>query len=258
VLLFDGGKEILANFGDSLSGKAAGELERMGVEIQCQSIVTGVDAFGVEVKGPDGTVQRIPSRTKVWAAGVQASPLAALLAEGSGASCDRAGRIEVLPDCTLPGHPEVFAIGDMMALNQLPGVAEVAMQSGIHEANTIKRRLSGKDAVPFKYRDLGSMATISRFRAVVSFKGLRLSGFPGWLMWLVVHVTFLTGFKNRFTALLHWANTFLGGQRAERTFTSRQVIARVAIDQAGGEAFVRTLIPARRPGVESGTQTAPE
>jgi NADH:ubiquinone reductase (H+-translocating) len=258
VVLFDAGKEILATFGDRLSVKAAGELERMGVEIQCQSIVTGVDAFGVEVKGPDGTVRRIPSRTKVWAAGVQASPLAALLADGSGASCDRAGRIEVLPDCTLPGHPEVFAVGDIMALDQLPGVAEVAMQSGIHAANMIKRRLSGKEPVPFKYRDLGSMATVSRFHAVVSFKGLRLSGFPGWLMWLVVHVTFLTGFKNRFTSLLHWANTFLGGQRAERTFTSRQVIARVAIDQAGGEAFVRTLIPAHRAGVESGTQTAPK
>jgi NADH:ubiquinone reductase (H+-translocating) len=139
----------------------------------------------------------------------------------------------------------------------LPGVAEVAMQSGIHAANTIKRRLSGKDAVPFKYRDLGSMATISRFRAVVSFKGLRLSGFPGWLMWLVVHLTFLTGFKNRFTSLLHWANTFLGGQRAERTITFRQMMARVAIDQAGGEKFVQTLIPARGTGTEPELPTAP-
>jgi NADH:quinone reductase (non-electrogenic) len=93
---------------------------------------------------------------------------------------------------------------------------------------------------------------------VVSFKGLRLSGFTGWLMWLVVHVTFLTGFKNRFTSLLHWANTFLSGQRAERTITFRQVIARVAIDQAGGEAFMRTLIPAHSPAEESGTQTAPK
>jgi NADH:ubiquinone reductase (H+-translocating) len=250
VVLFDGGKEILANFGDSLSGKAAGELERLGVEIHCASIVTGMDAFGVTVKGQDGGVRRIPSRTKVWAAGVQASPLAAQLADESGASSDRAGRIEVLADCTLPGHPEVFAIGDMMSLDKLPGVAEVAMQSGIHAANTIKRRLSGKEAVPFKYRDLGSMATVSRFRAVVSFKGLRLSGFPGWLMWLVVHVTFMTGFKNRFTSLLHWANTFIGGQRAERTLTFRQVVARVAIDQAGGDKFMQTLIPGHAAGAE--------
>jgi hypothetical protein len=132
---------------------------------------------------------------------------------------------------------EVFAIGDMMALNQLLGVPEVAMQSGIHAANTIKRRLNGKDAAPFNYRDLGSMATISRFRAVVSFKGLRLSGFPSWLMWLVVHITFLTGFKNR--------------------FTSRQVMARVAIEQIGGEKFMEALMPAHTTGAEQVTQTAP-
>ena len=149
----------------------------------------------------------------------------------------------MLPDCSLPGHPEVFAVGDMMALDKLPGVAEVAMQSGIHAANTIKRRLDGKPSVPFKYRDLGSMATISRFRAIVSFKGLRLSGFLGWLMWLVVHVTFLTGFKNRFQALLHWANTFLGGARAERTITIRQVIGRVAIAEAGGDEYLAGLVP---------------
>ena len=130
----------------------------------------------------------------------------------------------------------------MMALNKLPGVAEVAMQSGIHAANTIKRRLHGKEAAAFKYRDLGSMAAVSRFRAIVSFKGLRLSGFPGWLMWLVVHITFLTGFKNRFTALLHWGNTFLGGGRAERTITLRQTMGRIAIEEAGGEDLMRRLI----------------
>jgi NADH dehydrogenase len=162
-----------------------------------------------------------------------------MLARASGASADRAGRVEVLPDCSLPGHPNVFAIGDMMALNRLPGVAEVAMQSGIHAANTIKRRMDGKDSVPFKYRDLGSMATISRFRAVVSFKGVHLSGFSGWLVWLVVHITFLTGYKNRFAALLHWVNTFAGGGRAERAITVRQAMGRVAIDLAGGEEILR-------------------
>ena len=122
----------------------------------------------------------------------------------------------------------------MMALDDLPGVAEVAMQSGIHAANTIKRRLHGKEAATFTYRDLGSMATISRFHAVVSFKGLRLSGFLGWLMWLFVHITFLTGFKNRLSAMFHWAGTFLAGGRAERTITVRQVVGRVALEQAGG------------------------
>ena len=232
VVLVDGGPEILATFGDRLSHKAAKQLGRLGVSIRTGSVVTGVDALGVDVKTADGAQARLLARTKIWAAGVQASPLAGLLAQASGATCDRAGRIAVLDDCTLPGHPEVFVIGDMMALDDLPGVAEVAMQSGIHAANTIKRRLRGEEAATFTYRDLGSMATISRFNAVVSFKKLRLSGFLGWIMWLFVHITFLTGFKNRFAAMLHWGNTFVVGGRAERTITVRQVVGRVAIEEA--------------------------
>jgi NADH dehydrogenase len=242
VLLFDGGKEILATFGDRLSAIAARELEGQGVEIHTGSIVTNIDRTGVEVKGPDGEVERIPAHTKIWAAGVQASPLAKILADASGAQCDRAGRIEVLPDCTLPGHPEVFAIGDMMSLDDLPGVAEVAMQQGIHAAFTIRRRLRGEEeSRPFHYRDLGSMATISRFRAVVSFKGIRVAGSIGWLMWLFVHLAFMTGFKNRFITILQWLLTFIGKARNERTLTSQQVIARVAIAEAGGERFVMGL-----------------
>jgi NADH:ubiquinone reductase (H+-translocating) len=243
ILLVDGGKEVLATFGDRLSEKAAAELRRLGVTIRTGSIVTGVDPFGVEVRTADGSTERIVCRTKIWAAGVQASPLAGLLAEASGATCDRAGRIAVLEDCTLPGHPEVFAIGDMMALDNLPGVAEVAMQSGIHAANTIKRRLHGKEAATFTYRDLGSMATISRFHAVVSFKKLRLSGFVGWLMWLLVHITFLTGFKNRLSAMFHWTGTFAVGGRAERTITVRQTVGRVVLEQAG-EGDIGHVVPA--------------
>ena len=248
IVLVDGGPEILAAFGDRLSHKAAAELDRLGVTIRTGVVVTGVDAFGVDLTAHDGAQDRIACRTKIWAAGVSASPLAGLLAEASGATCDRSGRIGVLPDCTLPDHPEVFAIGDMMALDDLPGVAEVAMQSGIHAANTVKRRLRGKEAAAFTYRDLGSMATISRFHAVVSFKGIRASGFVGWLMWLVVHITFLTGFKNRLSALFHWAGTFLAGGRAERTITIRQVVGRLAIDEAGGEDFSRRVIAAPEPG----------
>jgi NADH dehydrogenase len=232
VVLVDGGPAILTAFGDKLSEKAAHELRRLGVTIRTGTIVTGVDAFGVDVRAEDGSQERLLARTKVWAAGVQASPLAGLLAKASGATCDRAGRIVVREDCTLPGHPEVFAIGDMMALDDLPGVAEVAMQSGMHAARTIKRRLRGEAPSSFTYRDLGSMATISRFHAVVSFKGLRISGFLGWLMWLVVHITFLTGFKNRLSALFHWTGTFVAGGRAERTITLRQVIGRAALDEA--------------------------
>ncbi len=242
VLLFDGGKEILAGFGDRLSANAAKELERQGVEVHTGSIVTNVDRHGVDVKGPDGEVSRITAQTKVWAAGVQASPLAKLLADACGAQVDRAGRIAVQDDCTLPGHPEVFAIGDMMSLDGLPGVAEVAMQQGIHSALTIRRRLRGEESSkPFKYRDLGSMATISRFRAVVSFKGLRVSGFLGWLMWLFVHLAFMTGFKNRFITIMQWLISFIGTGRSERTLTTQQVIARVAIQEAGGQPYLMRL-----------------
>jgi NADH:ubiquinone reductase (H+-translocating) len=241
VLLYDGGKAVLATFGDRLSGKAAKELQHLGVEIHTGSIVTNVDRHGVEVKGPDGEVQRVAARTKIWAAGVQASPLAKMLADATGAECDRAGRVAVKDDCSLPGHPEVFAIGDMAALDDLPGVAEVAMQQGIHASRMIRRRLAGEGSTPFRYRDLGSMATISRFRAVVSFKGIRVAGFLGWLMWLFVHLAFLTGFKNRFSTVLGWAVTFLGRGRNQRTLTTQQVFARVAIEEAGGRPFLVSL-----------------
>jgi len=222
VLLFDGGKQILATFGDRLSEIGTREVTRTGVEIHTQSIVTGVDATGVDVKGPDGKIERFPARTTIWAAGVAASPLAKALADAAGAECDRAGRIKVQPDCTLPGHPEVFAIGDMMALDDLPGVAEVAMQQGIHAARTIARRQAGGGAArPFRYRDLGSMAAISRRRAIVSFHGMRVSGFFGWLMWLTVHLAFMTGFKNRFTTLVRWGLSFLGRSRGERAIVAR-------------------------------------
>jgi NADH dehydrogenase len=224
VLLFDGGKQILSTFGDRLSDIGTRELERTGVEIHTESIVTGVDAAGVDVKGPDGKVARFPARTTIWAAGVAASPLAKALADALGGECDRAGRIKVLPDCTLPGHPEIFAIGDMASLDDLPGVAEVAMQQGVHAARTIARRQAGGGAAarPFRYRDLGSMAAISRRRAIVSAHGIRVSGFLGWVIWLTVHLAFMTGFKNRFTTLIRWAISFLGRSRAERAIVTRQ------------------------------------
>ena len=140
----------------------------------------------------------------------------------------------------------------MMSLDDLPGVAEVAMQQGIHAALTIRRRLRGEQASrPFRYRDLGSMATISRFRAIVSFKGVRLAGFIGWLMWLFVHLAFMTGFKNRFVTLMQWLLTFIGSSRNERTLTFQQVIARVAIAEAGGEGFVASLTADEPPKEES-------
>jgi NADH:ubiquinone reductase (H+-translocating) len=245
VLLFDGGEEPLASFGDKLCAKAASEIERTGVQLRMRSRVTDVTADAIVVQGPDGE-ERVACRTKVWAAGVQASPLGAMLAQATGAGTDRAGHVQVLPDCTLPDHPEVFVVGDLMALNGLPGVAEVAMQSGIHAARTIKHRIQGNaQAKPFVYRDLGSMATISRFRAIVSFKGIKVGGFIGWLMWAFVHITFLTGFKNRLTALFKWLSAFVGSARDERTITMQQVSARIVAARAGikpgEEALARFL-----------------
>jgi NADH dehydrogenase len=172
VILLDGAKTPLATFGDQLAGKATKMLEGMGIELQMNSRVVHVDFSGVDLLDADGNKSHLAAHTTVWAAGVEASPLAAALAKASGAETDRAGRIMVLPDLTLPGHPEVFAIGDMASVNNLPGVAEVALQGGAHAANTIKRRLNGKESVPFKYRDLGSVATIGRFKAIVSVHGV--------------------------------------------------------------------------------------
>jgi NADH dehydrogenase len=147
---------------------------------------------------------------------------------------DRSGRIQVQPDCSLAGNPEIFVVGDLMALDDLPALAEVAMQSGVHAAHTIMRRLRGdKKMKAFHYRDLGTLAVISRFRAVAKVGPLQVGGFAGWLLWLVVHVTFLTGFKNRFAALARWAISFIGRGRYERALTGRWV-ARAATD--GGPA----------------------
>ena len=219
VLLFDGGKEPLATFGDRLSDRASRTLEKMGVELHMGCLATSVDASGLDVKSADGEMTHHEARTVIWAAGVAASPLGRMLADSAGASTDRAGRVEVLPDCTLQGHPEVFVVGDLMSLDHLPGVAEVAMQSGLYAGRTIKRRLRGKPTRPFRYHDLGSMAYLGHLRAIVDFHGLKLSGFFGWLMWLVVHITFLTGFGNRVAALMNWA-VALSGKRRSRIFSA--------------------------------------
>jgi len=219
VLLLDGGKEPLATFGDQLSEKATKMLERIGVELVMGAQVVGVDLEGVDVAGPEKTT-RIEAHTTIWAAGVQASPLAAALADACGVKVDRAGRVPVQEDLTLPGHPEVFVVGDMATLGDLPGVAEVAMQGGLHAANSIRRRLNGEPTLPFKYRDLGSVATIGRFRAIASVRGVRLSGFPGWVVWMFVHLAFLNGFGNRLSTMFKWIRSMVGRGRSEREFSS--------------------------------------
>jgi NADH dehydrogenase len=219
VVLLDGGDAPLATFGEQLSGRAAKELQHLGVELRMGARVVGVDATGVDIADADGNTDRLQARTTVWAAGVEASPIAKTLAEACGAEQDRAGRIAVLSDLSLPGHPEVFAVGDMMALDGLPGVAEVAIQGSLHAANTIVRRLHGKPSAPFKYRDLGSAATVGRFRSVVDFKGIRLGGFPGWVVWAFIHLAFINGFGNRIGTIVKWTRSFVGRARPEREFS---------------------------------------
>jgi NADH dehydrogenase len=244
VILLDAAPAVLGSFGDRLGARAMARLDRMGVEVQLGAKVVGVDGTGIEVVDARGR-RRIEAVCKVWAAGVSASPLGRQLAEQSGAGLDRAGRIEVEPDLTLPGHPEVFVVGDMIALDGLPGVAQVAIQGGRHAARQIRARLAGKPyGQAFRYHDKGSMATISRFSAVASVGRLRLSGFTAWLMWLAVHLFYLIGFKNRLTTLLHWAVSFVGRGRSERTVTQQQIFARQALDQLG-EEFSPTLTPRR-------------
>jgi NADH dehydrogenase len=219
VILLDGGNEPLPSFGTNLSGHARRSLERLGVELHMGARVTGVDRDGVDVTTKGGT-ERITAHTVVWAAGVQASPLAGMLAAASGASTDRAGRIAAEDDLTLPGHPEVFVVGDMVTLHDLPGVAEVAMQGSLHAANTIVRRLRGEtDSHPYVYRDLGSVATIGRFRAICSVRGLRLSGLPAWIVWMFIHLAFLVGWGNRTTTMLRWIRWLGLSGRNERVFS---------------------------------------
>jgi NADH dehydrogenase len=220
VVLVEGTDGLVASMGTRLSKMTRRDLTKMGVEVHLGAMVTGMDDECVTITQADGSTEEIPTATKIWAAGTNASPLGSLLTGHRDIPLDRSGRVEVSPDCSVPGYPEVFVVGDMMALNGLPGVAEVAMQSGVHAARTIGRRLRGNDAMrAFHYRDLGTLAAISRFKAVAKIGPLRIGGLIGWLLWLVVHVTFLTGFKNRLGALARWVISFVGRGRYERALT---------------------------------------
>jgi NADH dehydrogenase len=232
VVLVDFADKVLGTFGDKLSDRAAAHLRDIGVDVQLGAMVVGVDRDGITVKDPDGSHRLIPSFCKIWAAGVSASPLARQLAGQCGAEVDRAGRILTQPDLTLPGHPEVFVVGDMASLNGYPGVAQVAIQGARHAARQIR---TGRYS-PFVYKDKGSMATVSRFQAVASIKGLHFSGFIAWLLWLAVHIVYIVGFKSRVTTVLHWTVSFFGRGRSERVATEQQILARLALEQVG-DAF---------------------
>src|SRR3954462_172245 len=230
IVLVDAAPQVLPPFGAKLGEKAKRELEGLGVEVILGAMVTDVDERGIEMKFKDGRTERINTVTKIWAAGVQANPLGKTLSEQTGAPLNRAGRIAVNPDLTLPGHPEVFVVGDMINLDHLPGVAQVAIQGAKYAAKEIDNRLKSKPSQgPFHYFDKGSMAIISRFRAVALIGKLRVTGLLAWLMWLALHLIYITGFKSRVTALLHWAVSFIGRGRSERTTTEQQVFGRAAL-----------------------------
>jgi NADH:ubiquinone reductase (H+-translocating) len=257
VILIDAAPQVLPPFGARLGEKTKRALEGLGVEVQLGAMVVDVDERGLEVQDKDGTRRRIDAVTKVWAAGVQASPLGRMLADQTGAPLDRAGRIGVNPDLTLPGHPEVFVVGDMISLNNLPGVAQVAIQGAKYAAKEIDNRLAVRPSQgPFRYFDKGSMATISRFRAVAMIGKLRLTGFVAWLMWLAVHLVYITGFKNRVTALLHWLVSFIGRGRSERTATEQQIFARAALSRLERGAADLVSAPGEYDAAREAAETA--
>jgi NADH dehydrogenase len=247
VLLFDGGPAPLATFGAKLSGKVADELRKLGVEMHMDSIVTKVDASGLTVRDKQGSESHYDAATVLWTAGVEAPAIAGAVAKAAAAEQDRAGRIAVQDDLTIPGHPEISVVGDLMSLRKLPGVAEVAMQSGYYAGRRIKRELTGQGPTrSFRYFDLGSAAYISRGNAVVEAGPLRIGGFPGWVIWLFIHIAFLTGYRNRLGAILTWWLAFTLDLRRERAYPTREVgvIHNIYDELEGGKAWPAAHRPA--------------
>jgi NADH dehydrogenase len=232
ILLVEAADRVLTSFPPSLSAKAARSLVRLGVTPLVGRRVVDVDDEGVTIQDDDGGAERIPTRTVVWAAGVMASGLASRLGELTGADCDRAGRVTVERDLTLPGHPEVLALGDMVRVRGadgapvvLPGMAPVAMQQGRYAARLVRDRLRGRKTPPFRYRDKGNLATIGRAAAVADIRGLKLSGLIAWLAWLTVHLWFLVGFQNRLLVFIRWSFSFATHGRGARLVTGEHVEA---------------------------------
>ena len=226
ILLIEAGDRVLAAFPPSLSAKTLRSLSRLGVTTMLDRTVAGLDDRSVTLDRANGPSERIAARTVIWAAGVVASDLAGVLAERAELSVDRAGRVEVLEDLSLPGHPEVLVIGDMIRVRwpdgtstALPGLAPVAMQQGRHAARSVRRQLRGRSLRPFRYRDEGNLATIGRTSAVAEIKNIRLSGLFAWVTWLTVHLLYLIGFENRVLVLIRWAFSFIAHGRGARLIT---------------------------------------
>ena len=245
VLLVEASDRVLGAFPPALSAKAERSLARLGVTTLLDHMVAELDAHSVTLIDADDVSQQIPARTVVWAAGVAASSLAGAVAERAGLEVDRAGRVEVLEDLSLPGHPNVLAIGDMVRIRQsdgasiaLPGLAPVAMQEGRHAARVVSDQLRGRPARRFRYRDKGNLATIGRASAVAEVNHVRVSGFLAWITWLMVHLWYLIGFENRLLVVTRWAFNFVAHGRGARLITD------AAARPTTGPRVPATLLPA--------------
>jgi len=228
ILLIEGEDRVLPTFAPDLSHKAERQLIALGVRSRVSARVTGIDAEGVTVLA-GGKTERIAARTVLWAAGVRASGLGRKLAERTGAPLDRAGRVLVAPDLSVPGHPEIHVIGDLAALTQdgkpLPGVAPVAMQQGRYVADLITGKLRGRPIRPFRYFNKGNLATIGRNRAVAEFGRLHVSGFPAWFLWVFVHLMYLVEFENRLLVFVEWVYNYVTRNRGARLITNNRTEA---------------------------------
>ena len=237
VILVEAAPAVLPPMGPKLGLKAQRRLEKMGVEVKLNTMVTDVDYMGLTVK-QDGEETRIEAAVKVWSAGVQASPLGKQIAEQSdGTEVDRAGRVVVEPDLTVKGHPNVFVIGDLMSVPGVPGMAQGAIQGAVYATKQIKNELKASepaDRKPFKYLNKGSMATVSRFNAVAQVGKIEFGGFLAWLAWLGLHLYYLVGSRNRIVAVYSWFITFLGRGRSQLAITERWVFARRALEDNPG------------------------
>ena len=223
ILLVEGSPRVLSAYPPDLSEKAVRSLRRLGVEVRTGAVVTDIQPDAIVVRSGEQT-ERIPAATVLWGAGVQASPFSKVLAETAGATLDRAGRVDVEPDLSLPGHPEILVIGDLARFTHeldspLPGVAQVAMQQGAYAARLIRNRLRGRTTPPFRYRDYGTMATIGRHAAVADIFGLRFAGYVAWLAWLCIHLVQLVQFENRLLVFAQWAWSYFTFNRAARLIT---------------------------------------
>lgn len=235
VILMDGAPAVLPPMGEKLGLKAQRKLEKLGVEVHLNTVVTNVDYHGITAKQKDGTQLHIPCACKMWAAGVQGSPLGkALTAQADGTEVDRAGRVQVEQDLTVNGHPHVFVVGDLMNKEGVPGMAQGAIQGARYATKVIKQSIKGQDdpanRAPFKYLDKGSMATVSRFSAVAQVGKLEFGGVLAWFSWLLLHLYYLIGHKNRITTILAWLITFLGHGRGQMAITSQMIYARLAMN----------------------------